>query len=265
MPAPSNVLWAETEDNPARTLSPRLRLAGADLGRVRIVRLGDPLLRNLGATVREHDIRLVVLSPLVSFLPDLENPNDQMEVRRCLDALLQSVEGLNCAVLGLSHPNKQANAPPMEKIMGSSSFVQHVRSIFVLAEQDNVEARRLAHLKYYNCSRGKDWLYDIKSEKQGTGRAWVEWTPAADRCAIETFWARKSKKRETALDFVLSYLAMHDGRAPAKDVMKAAHEAKLNAHAVEKAVQRSKKVRAAKDGFEGPWYWQLTTSGGKTA
>lgn len=261
VPMPTNVIWGEAEDNHARTLSPRLAAAGADMYRIRLARIDDPMLRNMKATVHKHAVQLVVLSPLVSFLPGLENANDQMEVRKCLDKLLQQIEGTRCAILGLAHPNKQQNTTPMEKIMGSSAFVQHVRSIFVLAEQDNVEARRMAHVKYYNCTRGKDWLYNIQSEKQGCGRAWIEWTPAADRCVLETLWGSKAKKRQTALDFVMSYLAMHDGHAPAKEIMQAAHEAGINAYAVEKAVQRSKKVKASKDGFTGPWYWSVTTAG----
>jgi hypothetical protein len=74
----------------------------------------------------------------------------------------------------------------------------------------------MAQVKMCNSKRGKDWLYEI-SGKEGTGRASLQWTAAADLCAIETSWASKSKKRQTALDFVKSWLALHEGRGLATE------------------------------------------------
>jgi RecA-family ATPase len=116
---------------------------------MRIARLGDPLLNDLAGAVKTNGVRLLVLSPLISFLPGLEDANSQVQVRLCMDKLLQQIEGMNCAVLGLAHPSKQANATPMERIMGSSSFVQFVRSIIVLGEQDSIEARRMAQDEWH--------------------------------------------------------------------------------------------------------------------
>jgi hypothetical protein len=124
--------------------------------------------------------------------------------------------------------------------------------------KDGIEARRMAHLKHSLSDRGKDWLYTIKSDgKKHTGKVWVEWTPAADRCVIETFWVSKQTKKQSALEFALSWLTIHDGRALATDVYQAAHDAGHNADAVKKAAARSKKIKATKDDFAGPWWWEI--------
>jgi len=98
---PAHVVYASAEDSPETTIVPRLLAAGADLDRVSLL---EVVYRDDGAelpgaltlpddtpaladAVREADARLLVLDPLVSYLPGEVNAHRDQHVRRVLAPL----------------------------------------------------------------------------------------------------------------------------------------------------------------------------------
>ena len=91
---PAHVVLASAEDSPQHTLVPRLMSAGADLGRVSFVEaflceeeeipgtlsLPDDL-HELEAECREVGARLLVVDPIVSYLPTKINAHRDQHVR----------------------------------------------------------------------------------------------------------------------------------------------------------------------------------------
>jgi hypothetical protein len=254
---PGHVLWAETEDSPSHTLAPRFEAARADISRIRIVAPGDSLLANLRKTITENDVRLVVLSPLVSFLSGLEDANSELAVRAALQKILADVTDLPCSVLGIMHPNKQVSAATLQRIMGSTAFTAFVRSVLVIGDKD--EQKRLAHAKHNLSKRGDDLLYSIVQEgaNPDDGLIRADWARASDNCCVESLWDRKTAKRAKTGDWLVAHLVLH-GEKPATEVVEAGVAGGYTAAAIMKACQRSKKVKARKEGFDGPWLWSVS-------
>lgn len=150
------LIWSG-EDDPADTLVPRLRAAGADLSLVHIVgdvgrgedaRPFDPA-RDLIALERAAgavgDVALLVADPVVSAVSGDSHKNT--EVRRALQPMVHLATRLDCAVLGISHFSKgTAGRDPVERVTGSIAFGALARIVLVTAKGES-EARLLARAK----------------------------------------------------------------------------------------------------------------------
>jgi hypothetical protein len=254
--APGNVLWCETEDSASHTLAPRFEAARADKSRIRIAKIGDPLLADLRKTITENEVRMVVMSPFVSFLPGLEDANSELASRAVLQTLLYTVDGTKCAILGIMHPNKQVTAATLHRIMGSTAFVAFVRSVMVIGVKD--DQKRLAHAKHNLTVRGKDLLYSITDTgaNPDDGLICAEWSVAPDNCCVESLWNSKPEKRARTSDWLIAHLMLH-GEQPANDVINAGIAAGYTAAAIMKACQRSRKVKSRREHYRGSWLWSV--------
>jgi len=251
---PRNVLWCESEDSPAHTLAPRLDAAGADRSRVRLAKIGDPILADLRATIVNNDVGLVVLSPFVSFIPGLEDANSEMATREALQRTLNTIEGLPVAMLPIMHPNKNTGLPALNRILGSTAFVAFVRSVLIVGGTD--DERRFVHAKHNLSVRGPDLLYSIVDEgpAPADGMIRVDWRLAPDQCHADSLWRERATKKPKAADWLVTFLISH-GEMPMGDVLKAALEAGFTGPAIVKAAQRCKRIKASKAGFQGPSLW----------
>src|SRR5262245_8097624 len=100
---PADVLILAAEDDPARTIKPRLRAAGADLRRVHIVdgvpdgKLNRPLrlpedIQRLRQEILRHGVRLVVIDPFMGFLEAKVDAHKDQSVRDVLAAIKKIAE-----------------------------------------------------------------------------------------------------------------------------------------------------------------------------
>ena len=101
---PANVLIVSCEDGADDTIVPRLMAAEANLERIRIVSVvldakGEERLPSIPAdltllekAIDEHDARLVIIDPLVAYLPDNVNTHKDQSVRRALAPLARLAE-----------------------------------------------------------------------------------------------------------------------------------------------------------------------------
>lgn len=273
---PGNALIWSSEDDPADTLIPRLKAAGADLDRVRIIegRINSQGEREPFDPATDFDllydtaesmggVSLVLLDPIVSAVKgDMHRAND---VRRALQQEVDFAKATGCAVLGISHFSKNTKgALPADRVIGSQAFSALARTVLVAAKQDNSATRVLARAKS-NISDDQDGIgytmenYAMEDGLEAIRVVWGECIEgsASDILAdVEGSSDEEPGALKNAESFLISLLSA--GPVSVKQIKADAEGA---GHAW-KTVERAKKslgVESYKEGMKGPWFWRLGT------
>lgn len=143
------------EDDIESVLVPRLIAAGADL--TRIVNLSTVIVSDndrswstlpnivddlpaLGELIRKHEVRLLVVDPLVSIM--VGNSISQSDVRRNFDPLSSMAADLGFALLAVAHFGKSGDRAG-DRLSGSHAFRDVARSLIVAAIDEETEHRVL--------------------------------------------------------------------------------------------------------------------------
>ncbi len=149
---PARTLVIGDEDGFESIWVPRLYAAGADLGMVRTLDDGEYLddlgkrAGDLGHTVREEGIRLVLLDQVLDHVPGgdagqgVYNPKN---VREALMPLRRVAGEHGIAALGLLHPIKGDVKSFRQLLAGSHQFNAVSRSSLLLGEDPDDDARRV--------------------------------------------------------------------------------------------------------------------------
>ncbi len=151
---PRSVVICASEDSWAHVIAPRLLVAGADLDRVYRADVTHPSglrgelslpadLRELEDAIREHDVALVILDPLLSRIGTKLDSHKDAEVRQALEPLVRVADRTGAAILGIIHFRK-TDGSVVDRIMASTAFVAVAR--LVLAVIPDAEDRGRAFL-----------------------------------------------------------------------------------------------------------------------
>lgn len=148
-----NVLWCAGEEDPATMILPRLRAHGARLNRVHfaLARPGhgkDPLtvpasMPSIIATVRALSIRLIVIDPLISFLPPTTDPNSEIGVRQFVDSLSSMCHAENVACIMVRHLRKDRSGSPLNWGIGSVGIGAGSRAVYRIDEDASDQLSRI--------------------------------------------------------------------------------------------------------------------------
>jgi len=257
------VLWCETEDPLPEVVAPRLIAAGADRSRVLFADRACFAGLDLRSYITANDIKLIVLSPCVSFLR-LTDINSELDVREVLGQLQAAIDGTGCAVLGICHTNKKPDLAAIERLLGSVAFANYVRCVLLVAP-DSVEDRtfRLVHAKHNLSWKGDDLLFTPKHVGEDPRDQFVklEWSRPESNVDAEALFDRKPKANGTAPQsagqWLVSYLEEH-GESLRADVILAAEKVGFSENAIRQAQQRNPRVQSRQDGWHGPYMWSLT-------
>ncbi|MFI5003453.1 MAG: AAA family ATPase [Solirubrobacterales bacterium] len=156
---PSSVLVLSYEDSAASTVKPRLLAAGADPARIYrasaeregvrdLVSLPDDV-DAIGAIVREHRCRLVIVDPFSASLGAEINSHRDQDMRRAIAALAQLAEHEDAALLLVAHFNKSQGGDSLTRVLGSRGLTAASRSVLVFGKapdaEDGSPDRVLAH------------------------------------------------------------------------------------------------------------------------
>lgn len=131
---PHTVLLLNAEDSAADTTRPRAVAAGADLDRLGVIASADRLPRlpdclpDLERLIAAHRADLLVIDPLMAFLPPRVSANLDQCVRTALTPLAQLAERTDCGILLVRHLRKQQTAKAVRRGQGSMGIVGAVRS-----------------------------------------------------------------------------------------------------------------------------------------
>ena len=270
LPTVGNVLLWSGEDDPADTLVPRLRAAGADLSRVHIVgdvgrgedaRPFDPA-RDLAALERQAerigDVALLIADPVVSAVSGDSHKNT--EVRRALQPMVHLATRLDCAVLGISHFSKGTSGrDPVERVTGSIAFGALARLVLVTAKGED-DARLLARAKSNIGPDGGGFSYTLEQvETDGLEASRVVWGTPLEGTARDLLGDAEAvgdSPRDDAAGWLADALA--GAEVPVREIRREATAAGLSWRTVERAKAELGVVAEAvgkTDGSRGAAYW----------
>jgi len=182
---PGHVVIVTAEDSTADTIRPRLETAGANLQRVSVMstikdkhgergfRVPDDLpllekeIRRLGAV-------LVILDPLMAFLPANVNSWRDQDVRRALAPLAKMAERTGAAVLVIRHLNKKPGITAIYRGGGSIGIAGAARSALLIAPDPHDPSVRVLTSVKSNLARTPHPLA-FRIVKADNGSAKVVW------------------------------------------------------------------------------------------
>jgi hypothetical protein len=150
--SPASSVVINAEDSDQETICPRLRVLGADPGRVFFlpcdeaggIEFGLPSrLGVLGAILGETGARLVVIDPVTVFLDPAVNAHSDGGVRRALAPLAALARQHGCAVLLVRHLNKDGGHRALYRGLGSVGLVGSCRSAWLIAADPGAPGRRV--------------------------------------------------------------------------------------------------------------------------
>lgn len=153
-----NVIYVAIEDSWEHTIAGRLKAAGANLSRVFRVDVeiseDETSVINLPSdfdlleqAITQHDVKLVVLDPLISTISSVVDTHKERSVRTVLDPLARMADRTGCVMLGICHFGKGAGTDASSLITGSGAFKNVPRAIFGFAVDAENEARVMTQTK----------------------------------------------------------------------------------------------------------------------
>jgi hypothetical protein len=275
---PAAIIYAAVEDSWRHTLVPRMVAAGADLHRVlRVDVTADqahtgtlclPLdNRLLEQAIRDHNVALVVMDPLMSMISEQVDTHRERQTRTVLDSLNALAERTGAVVLGIAHFSKARGTDASSLITASAAFRNVPRAIFGFAHDPHNGAHVMSQTK---SSLGRPDLpslaYTIEATTIPTAKgpasvARFTLLGTSDRHVSDILAASLNNghdedERRDATTWLAAYLADNGGHAQAVDVLRAGQKVGFSKHTLNRAKKRAR-VASHKDGIHTGWTWML--------
>jgi putative DNA primase/helicase len=277
---PGSTILMCAEDDPTRTIVPRLVAGGADLAKVHILESiilanGSEALPSLRADIdaitaaatRLGDCRLIVIDPVSAYLKGVDD-NRNAVLRGVLTPLSRLAERLSAAVVLVSHLTKATSANGKHRVLGSIAYVGACRAnhLFV-ADPDDPTGRRVLVLDNGGNLAPPAPALAYTIEDRGSGPR-IEWshepvpTAVANKLRPEPTPIRLEEhgdERFKCDDWLRTFLAQ--GHRSSSEIFKAASAAGFSKDQVRRAKCRIGAV-ARKAGFDrdAQWRWQFPVS-----
>jgi Bifunctional DNA primase/polymerase, N-terminal/AAA domain len=280
---PRNTLYVAVEDSWKHTVVPRLIAANADLGRIarfdivtdtdEAISLSLPHDNNkLEETIRENDIALVVLDPLMSLINEDLDTHREREVRKALDPLVGIADRTGAVILGIAHFNKGSGTDISARITGSGAFKNVPRAVFGFARDP--ESGNCVITQSKN-SLGRSDLpslsYRIESAEIQTAKGvtctgrfvplGVSDKSVTDILATAGRTDHKDDSLTPAQRFIAAYITEHgdeNGEVPSRDVVASAAGHGLSERDLVNARARAKsRIQTRRSPTHG-WLWSFT-------
>lgn len=266
------VLLLSAEDDPAMTIRPRLERAGADLERCLLVDCmrtpdGDRATElptdvvALERKIREAGVRLVVVDPLMAFLPATVNTHRDQDIRLALRPLAQVAARTGAAFLIVRHLNKSAGASPLYRGGGSIGIIGAARAGLLFARDPEHDDRRVLAVTKSNLGPPAPALGCRLVSSGEVAR--IEWLGEAGYSAEDLLAVPTDRDERSAIEEATAFLrdALAEGPVPARDVKRAAREQGISDRTLARA-RRTLGGTARKAGFGrgAPWVWSLPDS-----
>ena len=163
------------EDDPARTIVPRLKACGADLSEIVIFDRRHPeadpletlstregtegeLLRVLREGVKTHDLRLVIIDTLTAFTPARTDGHEAVAVRQMMKPLARFASECGVGVLVICHTRKRGSHDSAHgvqaTVLGSVDYVASCRSALLVQRDPKGEAGTAGMMTHAKCNFG---------------------------------------------------------------------------------------------------------------
>jgi putative DNA primase/helicase len=269
-----NVLMLSAEDDPSYAIKPRLEVHGADHRKVFLTRgtkHRDGKKRWLDMRrdvqlmermITAHDIGLVVVDPLSSYLPSSDR-NSEGDIRDALQPLMGLMERTGVAVVAIMHVGKSADGRrPSQRLLGSTAFTALARSVLMVADlpedsqPDDYETQ--GKLKLVQVVKSNYAIPPMPRMFRRPIDGAIQWLSESALTIEECYSPRQGLRGRPALDRGTAEALLKDllkgGSVTAVEVIKEAKAAGLS----EMTIRRAKAdlgVEAVKIGHA--WYWRF--------
>jgi hypothetical protein len=271
---PVGVVILSAEDELADTIRPRLEVAGADLSRVvalAAINTGDdtrlPVLSDLEEireAIRQVDARLVIIDPLMAYLPGKIDSHRDQDIRRSLAPLAALAAETGVAVLVIRHLNKAEGRNALYRGGGSIGIIGAARSGLLVAKDPEDEDRRILVVTKSNLAKLPPALaYRITANANEIPS--LSWEGTTDHTAASLLAqpvnGEDRSTLEEAKDFLRDVLA--SGAVPARDIQKQADQAGISYATLRRAktaltlIVRKQGGFFSKDRESQQWCWML--------
>ncbi|MCT2287834.1 helicase RepA family protein [Corynebacterium sanguinis] len=280
---PHGVVYIAEEESARYVVKPALRAAGADMARIyfpevnlllpdggtdNLPLVADRDLTDLAKACIAHDVKTVIVDPLMAFIgsgTDLYKSNEIRERLRPWAQLAESIDGL---VIGITHLNKSGNGDVVAGINGSSAFGEVARTVFGFAKDPQADdgSRVMSLEKNSLGEEGLAWRYTIQGREitTDTGKtvdvAALTITGESTETVGEILRHAATNTGEDTnelRDVVVSYITERGGTAPATDIEKEVRSAGLG---FKSAQNQKRKWGIKSEKIGGVWVWTLTNS-----
>lgn len=299
---PCSTLLVSCEDDYEDTILPRLMSAGADLSRIfRVDGIKDKdgkmtpfSLAHYEAIEAElknrPDVKLIVVDPAGAFVgrSGIDDHKDS-ELRALLGPLTELAARQGVTILIVKHLSKGTTARAVDKVGGSTGYVNAVRAAFLIAPDPDDDSRKFlmpikfnlgakpGAIAYRLSSLGLeeqapiigscDHLGDEDKTRLAAQLFRVDWLGIVDADADTVMSSngsgnhkeeKKSGKQEEAADWLLDFLSA--GPKPSEEIMVAGKTAGISRERLFGAKKHlNGAVAARKKGYgAGKWEWELT-------
>lgn len=156
---PGHVIYLQSEESVSKALCSRVRLFGGDPEKVHVVRgvnrgeayddwfdLGRDVARLAEACDGlDRKVRLVIIDPLLSFLP-ASNDHGGGDARRVLQPAIQFADDYRLTFLYSTHPNKDSEKSILDRMSGPGAYAQVARAAYFFSRDPNDTSRRMISL-----------------------------------------------------------------------------------------------------------------------
>ena len=229
------VLWVGDEDDPARTIGPRMDAAGMPPDRYAHVYrdLANPAvaMRDLLRSKVPAGVRMIVVDPIIEDMD--QDANASTKVRDFLKGWQDVARRHQCVVLGLHHCPKFARAKLkdtgdlLDLAQGSHQFTAVARSnlVYVRDEGDRDAPRLLVHAGANFDDKPKHYGYQVHAEGDGSRTRVARFDPSDDPIGNAVAMIEGKTGGNTVDDAILEYLECNSGEAQSNDVNAAVAEA----------------------------------------
>lgn len=265
--APGNILWGEAEDKLQETVLPRLMASKTDQSKVFFCTPSQFKDYDIRDFIRANNIRLIVLSPLISFLEGVADSNAAVDTRKAMEDLDALIDDTGCAIVGVMHIKKGEASTSADRLLGSTEFANYARSILMLyREEDGVV--RMIHPKYNLGPQGEDLIFKPINRRERTHPRGqfigVDWDKPLDSVDVDTVFERKEKstrkqETESASEWLQKFLK-GKGEIDSQEVFAAGERASHSAVALKRAKLRAGALIRHRRIGPGRVVWALSTA-----
>jgi len=277
------VVILSAEDGLADTIRPRFDAAGGDplravavstvpdaggAGSERQIAIPDDL-HVIEAEIERVGALLVIIDPLMAFMPAEVNSHRDQDVRRMLAPLSRTAERTGAAIVVVRHLNKATGGNALYRGGGSIGIVGAARSGLLVAKHPEDDNRRvLAGIKSNLAAPAPSLVFSLSSTESGAVR--VDWKGETPLDASALLSAPTDHEERSALAEAQEFLreVLAGGAVPAKDAQEEARGAGI----AERTLKRARSglgVIAEREGESGQqgggrWHWRLPEVKGAT-
>ena len=183
-----STLLLTAEDGWGDTVRPRLDALGADLARIKAIRV--PLvfdeigLQKLETVLRFYKPDLVVVDPLVAYFGGKRDLHRANETREVMARLANLAQRYRCAIVCIRHLTKSTRSKSVYRGIGSIDLTAAARSVLLVGEHPE-KGRGFVHIKSNLAPKGLAIGFTLEGGK-------FEWTGISFLTA-RTSWRMREK------------------------------------------------------------------------